>query len=567
MDSTTPHPPPDGTDALPVARGKHSRWLGLVWAVPLAALIIVAFLGIRSLAHRGVDVVVTFDDATGVKVGDTKVIYQGLVGGEVTKIEISEDGKHVDMTLRLDPRIKPYLNTATRFWLVGAKPNLTDIASVRAALAGLEIGVSPAKGGTPTTHFVGANEPPAVAAGTPGTAYSLTTSTLGAARAGTLLFYRGKEIGKATAVDYTEQDAFRIDVFVNAPFDKLIRPEALFWVSSPLRVSFNDRGVSADLEHPSALLNGSIDVDLPADQPTGAQSPANTVFPLYPSHDGARAGPTGPEIDYAFRFAGPAGDLSPGAQVRFLGFPIGVVKSVQLELDDASGVARTRVLAAIYPLKLRIKGPAAENDRAGWRAATDAVIRHLVARGYRAQLTQRPAVIGGLVIGFDAVKGAGPATLLAGNPMVIPTLESSSGIEEITGQVSQLLAKVDRLPIDAIGRDLRQLIAKVGTLVSSPDVTDSLKHLNSTLTQLDQMVTEVKPQVGPLVRKLEQTADQLNGTAAAARSALSGDGAAQDASVPDAISQLTEAARSIRSLADELRRHPESLIRGKGKEQ
>ena len=272
MDSATTHPPPDGAGALPEARGKRSRWLGLVWAVPLAALIIVAFLGIRSLAHRGVDVVVTFDNATGVKVGDTKVIYQGLVGGEVTKIEINEDGKHVDMTLRLDQRVKPYLNTATRFWLVGAKPNLTDIASVRAALAGLEIGVSPGTGGTPTTRFVGENEPPAIAPGTPGTPYSLTTGTLGAARVGTLLFYRGQEIGKVTAVGYTEQNIFRIDLFVNAPFDKLVRPEALFWVSSPLRVLFTDRGLSADLEHPSALLNGSIDVDLPGDRLTGTQA-------------------------------------------------------------------------------------------------------------------------------------------------------------------------------------------------------------------------------------------------------------------------------------------------------
>lgn len=566
-DSPMTNDPPDGDAALPEARGRRSRWLGLVWAVPLAALIIVAFLGIRSLAHRGVDVVVTFDDATGVKVGDTKVIYQGLVAGEVTKIEVNEDGKRVDMRLRMDPHIKPFLNTATHFWLVGAKPTLTDIASVRAALAGLEIGVAPAKGGTPTTHFIGENEPPIVAPGTPGTSYKLTTRTLGAARAGTLLFYRGQEIGKVTGVAYTEQNIFGIDLFVNAPFDKLVRPQALFWVSSPLRVLFTDRGLSADLDHPSALLNGSIDVDLPGDKLTGTQSPAATVFPLYASRDSARAGPNGPEVEYAFRFAGPAGDLSPGAPVRLLGFPVGTVRTVRLELDPTSGEAHTRVVAALYPTKLQVKPPAGAGAAADWRDATDALIRRLLARGYRAQLSQRPAVIGALVISIDAVKGAGPATLLAGEPMVIPTLESASGIEEITGQVNQLLAKMNRIPLEAIGRDVRQLTARVGALASSPELTDSLKHLDHTLVQVDQMVSDVKPQVGPLVQKLGQAADQLTGTAAAARSTLSGEGAAQDASLPDAISQLTEAARSIRSLADDLKRHPESLIRGKKGEQ
>jgi paraquat-inducible protein B len=47
---------------------------------------------------------------------------------------------------------------------------------------------------------------------------------------------------------------------------------------------------------------------------------------------------------------------------------------------------------------------------------------------------------------------------------------------------------------------------------------------------------------------------------------LSGEGAGQDASLPDAIRQLNDAARSIRSLADYLGRHPEAVIRGKTKD-
>jgi hypothetical protein len=44
---------------------------------------------------------------------------------------------------------------------------------------------------------------------------------------------------------------------------------------------------------------------------------------------------------------------------------------------------------------------------------------------------------------------------------------------------------------------------------------------------------------------------------------LDGDGDAQDSSLPEAIRQLNETARSIRTLADYLNRHPEALIRGK----
>ena len=103
-------------------------------------------------------------------------------------------------------------------------------------------------------------------------------------------------------------------------------------------------------------------------------------------------------------------------------------------------------------------------------------------------------------------------------------------------------------------------------MVSSPQLTDSLNHLDSTLGQVDQMVAEVKPQVGPLIAKLNQAAGELSGAAAAARGVLSGEGAGQDASLPGAIQQLTEAARSIRTLSDYLGRHPEALIKGKVKE-
>jgi paraquat-inducible protein B len=40
-------------------------------------------------------------------------------------------------------------------------------------------------------------------------------------------------------------------------------------------------------------------------------------------------------------------------------------------------------------------------------------------------------------------------------------------------------------------------------------------------------------------------------------------GAGEDASLPEAIKQISDAARSIKTLTDYLGRHPEALIRGK----
>jgi len=73
----------------------------------------------------------------------------------------------------------------------------------------------------------------------------------------------------------------------------------------------------------------------------------------------------------------------------------------------------------------------------------------------------------------------------------------------------------------------------------------------------------VQPQIGPLIGKLHDAAAELSGTATALRQIVESGGPSADASLPDAIRQITEAARSIKALTDYLDRHPEALIRGK----
>jgi ABC-type transporter Mla subunit MlaD len=99
--------------------------------------------------------------------------------------------------------------------------------------------------------------------------------------------------------------------------------------------------------------------------------------------------------------------------------------------------------------------------------------------------------------------------------------------------------------------------------MSSPELKDSLAHLHSTLTSIDKLLGDVQPQIGPLVGKLHDAAAELSGTATALRQIVESGGPSGDASLSDAIRQITEAARSIKTLTDYLDRHPEALIRGK----
>lgn len=571
-------PPPPLPPALPEARVRRSRWIGLVWAVPLAALMIVAFLGVRYLTERGFDVVVTFGTSGGARVNDTKVIYKGVEAGYVTKIEISKDGRSVDMTLRLDPRAKPVMTSTTKFWLVGVNPTLSDLQSVKAAVSGVTIGVAPGLSGSPERKFQGQDEPPIILPGTPGTEYTLQANDLGTARVSSLIFFHGQQIGKVTAVKFTAPGDFAVDIFVQAPYDKLIGSHGRFWISSPVQVSLTDKGASASFEHAGALLSGAIEFDFPRHAQGAPQSPAGAVFPLYQNQKDAETGPSGPEVPYSFRFRGPAGEMTEGAQVRLLGFQVGAVKSVRLAIDPKTGDAWTAVIAVLYPEKLHIATPmapanaASAASAAAWRKPTDEAVGRLLANGYRARLVQSPPLIGGRLISLDPVVGAGTASLGSAEPRLIPSDDSVGGIDALTGQVNQLLSKVNRLPIEAIGKNLQDVTQRLSKLASSPQLSGSLQHLNDTMTQLDKTMSQVGPEIGPLVKKLNRAADEVTDTVAAARGLLgegggggSGAGAVgQDANLPATIRELDDAARSIRSLADYLGRHPESLLRGRG---
>jgi ABC-type transporter Mla subunit MlaD len=193
----------------------------------------------------------------------------------------------------------------------------------------------------------------------------------------------------------------------------------------------------------------------------------------------------------------------------------------------------------------------------------DRKIGQLLKFGYRARLEQTPALIGATSIALVPVKGAGAAELAYDGPNPrIPSAPGAGSVDDITSQADQILAKVNRIPIEEIGANLRLVTGRLSALASSPKMDDSLAHLTRTLAEVDQILGQIQPQVGPLLTKLNDAADQVSGIAQAAHQLLGGEDTG-GANLSEAISQLDQAARSIRTLADYLDRHPDALIRGK----
>jgi paraquat-inducible protein B len=539
------------------ARELRTRWPGLVWAVPLAAILVVVYLALNALADRGVDVVVSFSKSGGARAGDTPVVYKGVRVGRVVKIRVSRDAKRVDMTLRMASETRDALRDGAAFWLIGASPSLTNLSSLQAVVSGVSIGASPGSG-SPRRRFIGLDEPPTVPTGEAGSPYLLTTDALGSTRVGAGVYYRGLEVGRVTRAAMAPDARFELNIFVAAPYDQLVRPATRFSSIKPLQIAFTSSGIEGQLGPGASLLTGGVEFDTPAAS-VGPRSPAGAVFPLYANAAAADDPVTGRGVPYRAVFRAAGGALHPGAPISLAGFPIGRVTGRRLQVDRDGRSVAAGISLEIEPASLGLEDTGGEPDR---RARTDRLLSGLIRRGYRLELVQTPPLVGSPALVLRQIPAAERAATEIDGPLdALPTADSV-GFDTLAARADNLVARLEAIPVEAIGRNLRQLTGRLSGLIGSPEVGEALTHLDHTLAELDQMTAEVSPKVAPMVEKLSSAANQLDALARSADQVLGSSGP-QDANLPDAIHQLTEAARSIRTLADDLDRHPEALLRGK----
>jgi paraquat-inducible protein B len=260
------------------------------------------------------------------------------------------------------------------------------------------------------------------------------------------------------------------------------------------------------------------------------------------------------------KFSGPVGQLKAGAPVTLLGFTVGEVASVQLNTDAAAGRISAVVMFMLDPTRFHIQGNTARV--ADWGGLMNITLRQLVQQGLRARLRQDPPLVGTPQITLEMTPDAGQAVLRAeGAYAEIPVREG--------GGLEQLLSEAGQFPLGAIGENVRAVTEHLKILASSPQLKDSIEQLDHALAELDKIMHEAAPQIAPTVDSVHQaidslrnTAVQIDATAVVAKRTISG-ATSPDGNVQQSLRELTEAARAIRSLANDLDQRPESLIRGR----
>jgi paraquat-inducible protein B len=110
--------------------------------------------------------------------------------------------------------------------------------------------------------------------------------------------------------------------------------------------------------------------------------------------------------------------------------------------------------------------------------------------------------------------------------------------------------------------NLNDVLRNLDKATTGPQLHDAVASLNRVLTHLDRLTEETRPNLDELLKSMRATSDAAQRTLALIQNRAGGNSPAST-DLPELMNQLSQAARSVRELADYLDRHPDALLRGR----
>jgi paraquat-inducible protein B len=555
------------SDGERTAHVRRSKMVAFVWLLPIAAFLVVVWVGFQTFADHGPTITITFTNADGLEAGHTKIRHKNVDVGTVKTVVLTKDMSHVEVTAVLDRQVEDHITGNTRFWIVRPRVSAAGITGLNTLVSGAYIEMDPGPAdpaARPTDHFAGLEEPPVVSdEDVPGTRFTLEADDLASLSQGSPLYFRGVKAGEVLGYQLGKQ-AKQVDifVFVHAPFDKLVRPKSHFWNVSGLAISAGAGGIRASTRSLESLIAGGIGFDTSDAAMWDVASPQDATFHLFNSEEDADEQPSGPAVSYLAYFPGSVHGLQAGSFVELEGMRIGQVTDVHLDYDPASGSLRVPVTFEIDPTLLPLTMDKSADAHAPPTELVNQAIDRLVKRGLRARIGSASLLTGARLVSLEFVADQPAATVDYGGPTPqIPTV-AAGDLDSLSASASQFMDKLSNLPIAEIGASVRAILAHVDQATSGPELTRSMKSLDRSLANLDQITQAANKEVGPTLESLRKTADAADQTLEAAQR-LMGSGGDRSRDLPALVHELTDAARSIRALTDYLDQHPEALVRGR----
>lgn len=528
--------PPDLSGVPDAQTSRKSRWsVQWIWLVPLIAALIGGWLMITSILNEGPVISIVFKSAEGLEAGKTKLKYKDVEIGQVTEVTLSADLKQVIATAELTKDFKAHLVRDTAFWLVTPRISGGNVSGLSTVLSGAFIGVAVGKSDQAQRSFNAMDVPPVIQVDTPGREFVLRSNDLGSLSPGSPIFFRRVQVGQVVAFDLDKDGlGLTMRIFINAPYDAFVTENTRFWNAGGIDIKLSASGIEMETQSLASILLGGIAFETPADSIESAAAPPETVFELFSGRTAALHNPERDVLKMVVLFNESLKGLVPGSPVDFQGITLGEVSDIWVEMDPAKHAIWMPVEIRLYPERLKLRARDKNRTKLSDEARRQ-LLDGLVANGLRAQMRSGNLLTGQLYVALDFFPSADKASINWASE--VPELPTVPGrMEEIQASLKSIAGRLEKLPIEQIGSDLRQTLQAASGL-------------------LNRLNTQVTPQITAALIEARQAVSSAQGLVAANKPLL------EDSH--EAIRELAKTAKTLRSLADYLERHPEALIRGK----
>ncbi len=517
----------------------RARPLRIIWLLPVIALAIAGWFLVGSIRTRGPEITIRFETADGLEVGRTPIKHKDVVLGTVEGLKPVDGFKHVEVTARMNHLSEEYLNAGTQFWIVRPRVSVEETRGSCHLRSAAYFELAPGGGGK-GDRLPGQGKPPTVGPDAKGKAFTLLTDDRGTLEQGSSVIYHGVKVGEILGYTLsTEKPPVSVQIFVDDPYTDLVHAGTKFWNASGVQVSVGAGGLKVNARSLQTIFLGGVMFDVPPNGTAGPAANGGDKFALYPDQRHAEDAAYGIKVRFLLKPQDSIAGLDPGDDVTMFGQKIGQVDDAHIEFNAAAGKAEAIMLIGIEPERLNFKDLDAKSPDLA--AKTAALFQHLAEQKLRAQLVPSNLLTGQKQVDFDFAPDAEPAKVIAGG--AYPEFP--------------MVAADD---LNAAIKSLRKTLKTVDGVVSSPEMKHAIQELDKTLTNLDGVTKQANAQIGPLIDKLRNFADTADDTLK--KASTSG---GQGGDLPGTLRELKEAARSVRTLADYLENHPESLLRGKSK--
>ena len=489
---------------------KKRKGLPLVWLLPVIAFIVSGWLIVKTILEKGPEITITFPTADGLEVDKTKIKYRDVEIGKVTTITITDDLQAITVTAELNPNTADYLKENTRFWVVRPQIGLGGVSGLGTLLSGPYIEVQPGDGAG-QKHFTGLTRPPVLKEDNQGQHYVLEVKSLDGISPGTPIHFHGVVVGEVLGHQLSDDGStIHLPVFINAPYDKFIHSGTRFWKDSGIDFTASANGFKLKTGPLVSMLSGGIAFSTPDKELDTDVSPKNTAFHLYDDYDQTRQVVYRNTLKYVMFFQGEVRGLSKGAPVQLRGIPIGKVNSVSLEIDEKTTDIQIPVVVELEPERVK-------QVNGHFEISDEKVVELLVEKGLRAQLQTGSLLTGELLVELDFHPDK--PIRLTGNANRYPEFPTIPGsLDQFSDSAKAIMNKVAKLPLDDMIKEVDKTLVSVqgtlkttdATMVAAQQALSTLEPGSTTRYQLEQMLQEVSQAAGS-VRELADYLEQNPG--------------------------------------------------------